>query len=116
MDASMLGMNLYVIVTTPIAERERIVEALPDHLAHQVRIEKEGILFAAGPLFDEGTDRPSAGMIIVRARDFDEARAIADRDPMHACGLRSYTVQRWRVNEGRYTVTVDYSDQTARIG
>lgn len=115
MDSSMLGMNLFVIVTMPVAERERIKEALPEHLAHQVRIEKEGILFAAGPLFDENGETPAAGMIVVRARDFAEARAIADRDPMHARGLRSYTVQRWVVNEGRYTVTVDYSDQTARI-
>lgn len=61
-------------------------------------------------------DKPATGMIVVRARDFEEARAFADRDPMHARGLRSYSVQRWRVNEGRYTVTVDYSDQTARIG
>ncbi len=112
----MLGMNLYVIVTTPAVEREKMVEALPEHLEHQVRIEKEGILFAAGPLFDEGGDRPAAGMIVVRAKDFDEARAIADRDPMHARGLRSSTIQRWVVNEGRYTVTVDYSDQRARIG
>jgi hypothetical protein len=30
-------------------------------------------------------------------------------------GLRTFTLQKWRVNEGRITVTVDFSDQTMKI-
>jgi hypothetical protein len=46
---------------------------------------------------------------------FEEAEAIAKEDPLHKAGLRTFTLQKWRVNEGRITVTVDFSDQTMKI-
>ena len=54
------------------------------------------------------------GMIIVRADSFEQARAIADRDPFHKAGLRSYSVDRWSLNEGSLTFTVNFSDQSVR--
>ena len=55
-------------------------------------------------------------MFVLRANSFEEAEAICQTDPLHAAGLRSYTIQKWRMNEGSITVTVNFSDQTARIG
>jgi len=110
----MLGKELYVIHTMPAAPREQIVELLPQHLEHQVRLEKSGIMFAAGPMADEdGT--PAGGLIVIRAAPFAAAREIADADPLHRAGLRTYTLRRWTVNEGSYTVRVNYSDQTVII-
>lgn len=54
-------------------------------------------------------------MFVLRAKSFGEAEAIAWGDPLHEAGLRTFTIQRWRVNEGSYTVTVNYSDQSAKI-
>ena len=48
---------------------------------------------------------------MIRADSFAEARRIADTDPFHAQGLRTYTVEQWTVNEGSYTVRLTYSDQ-----
>ncbi|MGH7095352.1 MAG: YciI family protein [Stellaceae bacterium] len=114
MSGNMLGKQLYVIHTVPAAPRERIIELLPQHLEHQVRLEKSGVMFAAGPMVDEDGN-PAGGMIVVRAASFAEAREIADSDPLHRAQLRSYTIQRWTVNEGCYTVRVNYSDQTVTI-
>ena len=114
--AAMLAKDVYVIVTrqvdptTPIAR-----EMMQAHLARQVELEKAGIMFAAGPMFADGAQTPEAGMIVVRAASFAEADAIAAADPLHKAGLRAYTLRRWRINEGSYTVTVNYSDQTMRI-
>lgn len=113
--SSMLRQSLYVITTTP-ARGPGMQEKLPAHLDYQIKMEREGILFGAGPLFEEGSDVPYGGMIILRAKDEAEARELADQDPFHAAGLRSYTVQRWLLNEGSMTFTVRYSDQTAVIG
>ena len=110
---SFLGRELYVYFSTPAAPREEISKKIKDHLAYQVKLETEGTLFAAGPMFEEGAETPVRGMIVVRAANFDEAKAIADADPLHAAGLRTYTLDRWKVNEGSYTVTVKYSDQSA---
>jgi hypothetical protein len=109
-----LGRQFYVIHTVPKASREELDRMLPEHLQHQIRLEKEGIMFAAGPMANEdGT--PAGGLIVIRAKDFAEARTIADRDPFHKAGLRTYTLRRWTVNEGSYGVRVHYSDQSVTI-
>ena len=107
----MLGKTFFAILTeaAPGTTREQLGATLPAHLDHQVRLEQEGILFAAGPL--DAEDGSRRGLIVIRAESFEEARRIADTDPFHAQGLRTYTVERWTVNEGSYTVRLTYSDQ-----
>ena len=109
-----LGKEMYLVITRPVRSPE-IEKRLTDHLNHQIKLEKEGVLFAAGPLYPRGANVPEAGMFILRANSFEEAEAIAKTDPLHAAGLRSFTLQKWRVNEGSFTVTVNYSDQTMTI-
>jgi hypothetical protein len=73
-------------------------------------------MFVAGPLFDEGSDKPVAGMFVIRASSFEEAKAFADADPLHKAGLRSSTLRKWQVNEGQFEVKINIFDQTAVIG
>ena len=107
----MLGKTFFAILTeaAPGITREQLGATLPAHLDHQVRLEQEGVLFAAGPL--DAEDGSRRGLIVIRAETFEEARRIADTDPFHAQGLRTYTVEQWTVNEGSYTVRLTYSDQ-----
>ena len=109
--APMLNQELYVVRTTP-ARAEGTLELLPAHLEYQTKLEREGKLFGAGPFFEEGDDAPIGGLIILRASSFDEARALADADPMHANNLRQYTIQKWILNEGAISMTIRYSDQS----
>ncbi|MBD19493.1 MAG: hypothetical protein CMM37_00440 [Rhodospirillaceae bacterium] len=111
----MLQKDLYVIFTRPVAPREELLKLLPKHLARQVELEKEGILFAAGPMEPQDKDQVRTGMIIVRADSFDEADEIAKADPFHAAGLREYEIWNWSMNEGSFTVTINYSDQSAVV-
>ena len=55
-----LGKNFDVIVTTPVAPREALDKMLAEHLAHQIRLEKQGIMFAAGPLTGEDGNASAA--------------------------------------------------------
>jgi hypothetical protein len=114
MTQKFLGKEMYLVITRPVRSAD-IAPRLADHLAHQVALEKRGVLFAAGPLYPRGSNTPEAGMFILRASSFEEADAIARTDPLHEAGLRTYTIQKWRVNEGRITLTVDFSDQTMKI-
>jgi uncharacterized protein YciI len=108
----MLRKELYVISTMP-ARSEEIQKLLKEHLDYQVSIEREGKLFGAGPIWNEDSDIPVGGMIIVYADSFEQARAIADADPLHASGLRQYSVNKWQLNEGSLSFTVRLSDQSA---
>ena len=111
----MLQKDLYVIFTRAVAPREEIMKMLPQHLERQVELEKQGILFAAGPMEPEDSDKPRTGMIIVRADSFEHANEIAMADPFHAAGLREYDVCNWSMNEGSFTVTINYSDKSADV-
>ena len=111
-----LGMTLYVIETTGVPERaSEAGNFMQEHLAHQDNLERQGIMFGACSLRGEDAadgGPPTQGLIIIRADSFEHAREIADADPMHANGLRTYTVRRWRLNEGTFNVRINFSDQS----
>jgi hypothetical protein len=115
MTEKFLGKEMYLVVTRPVRGPGIDDQRLADHLAHQIWLEKQGILFAAGPLYSSSSAVPEAGMFVLRAKSFEEAEAIANGDPLHQAGLRTFTLQKWRINEGSYTVTVNYSDQSVQI-
>ena len=79
------------------------------HIDHQIDLEKRGIMFGAGPVFDaKGTHE--YGLIMIRADNTEEAKAIADSDPMHQTGTRTYTLHQWSMNEGHIDVGIDFSN------
>ena len=110
----LLAKELYIIITSPLRGKWGPDEMLA-HLEHQVELERKGVMFGAGPLQDGDKDGPTRGMFIVRAKSFAEAKKIADAEPLHRAGHRTYKLYKWRLNEGSMTFTVNYSDQTVRI-
>jgi hypothetical protein len=34
---------------------------------------------------------------------------------MHSAGVRTYTLYQWSMNEGRLTITLDFSDRSYRL-
>lgn len=106
----MMRKELYLISSRCLVEPGELQAELRAHLLYLIKLEKEGVLFASGPLFDESDAMTGDGITIVRAAGFDGARDIADQDPFVIAGLREPHIRRWIVNEGRITVSVDLSD------
>jgi len=101
--------RLWMIRATDIpGSGARDEEMLKRHLAHQDELERQGILFGAGPVFDEQGNR-EYGMIIIRAESAEDARRIADTDPMFQEKRRNYTIHQWLLNEGRINLAIDFS-------
>lgn len=110
MHAKMLHKQLYIIFSEPTDKTGDRRKIFPKHIEYQLKIEKAGILFAAGPFVD-GKGKPQGpGMIVVRAKNMVEAKKIADADPFHKQGYRKYRIQAWQVNEGGFNVHVKFSD------
>lgn len=110
--SSMLQKQLYAIFTSPTNGLEPVFARLEEHLAFQVELEHQGIMFAAGPLWtDDEQHWRGEGMVIVRAGSADDARAIAERDPMHRSGARTFRIRPWMVNEGSVSVRLNFSSQ-----
>jgi uncharacterized protein len=113
---AMLQKQLYAIFTTPTNGLGPVFATIEEHLKFQVELEKQGVMFAAGPLWaDEGDAWEGEGLVIVRAASKEEATAIAGRDPMHVSGARSFRVRPWMINEGSLTVRLDFSTQSFTI-
>ena len=107
-----LAFELYVVVSTPCGSEEAVKSYLGDHLDYQAEQELQGRLAFAGPLSDEsGEIMDGTGMIIYRTDSLEAARAIANSDPMHSSGARSFTIRRWLINEGSLSLNVKLSKQ-----
>jgi hypothetical protein len=100
-----LAKQLYVVFTKPTGGIGPVMANLADHLQFQQQLERDGIMFAAGPNWtDDEREWEGEGMVVVRAGSIADARAIAARDPMHISGARTFQVRPWLVNEGAITV------------
>ncbi|MFV8320302.1 YciI family protein [Mycobacterium sp. 23] len=95
-----VGLTLYVVMS--VAQGLDDVQAhIEDHLGYLRELEDRGVLVAAGPVWtDDGDFFEGDGMLIYRTGSVLEARAIADADPMHASGARTYRITPWFVHDG----------------
>ncbi|MEY8099786.1 YciI family protein [Falsihalocynthiibacter sp. S25ZX9] len=116
-DRGSLALELYIVQSTPAIAPPEMLKLLPEHLAYQGEMEAQGSLVMAGPVSDEtGEEMQGSGLIIYRADSLKNARKIAELDPMHAKGGRTFTVRRWLVNEGSLTISVQLSHQKVSVG
>tara|TARA_B100001939_G_scaffold288765_1_gene259707 strand:- start:100 stop:492 length:393 start_codon:yes stop_codon:yes gene_type:complete len=114
--SQMLNKDLYVVFTTPTNGMGPIMENIEAHLKFQVSLEEKGIMFGAGPFWEDNeSDWKGEGMVIIRANSLAEAREIAASDPMHSSGARSFTVRPWLLNEGTLNIKLDYSKGTFEV-
>jgi len=112
-----LAKELFVVFSNPIVPLDDMMETLPQHLAYQGELEARGVLVMAGPMADEsGQNMVGESLIIYRANSIEEARAVADKDPMHIAGKKAYTVRPWLLNEGRLELSIGLSDQSVGFG
>ncbi len=111
-----LAMELFVVKSTPAGDMDLVKATLPAHLAYQKDMEAAGHLVMAGPVSDAtGEMMEAEGMIIYRAATLDDARALAQGDPMHDVGARTFDIRKWLVNEGSLSFTVSLSSQSVKL-
>ena len=110
MHGKMLHKQLYIIFSEPTEKTGDRRKIFPKHIEYQLKIEKAGILFAAGPFVDAKGNPQGPGMIVVRAKNMAEAKKIAEADPFHKQGYRKYRIQAWQINEGGFNLSVKFSD------
>ena len=110
-----LALELFVVESTPAKSLEDVKANLPDHLAYQQTLEVSGVLAFAGPLSDlTGELMQGTGLVVYRAQSMEQAKQIADNDPMHLSGARQYTLRKWLINEGSLSLNVGLS--TKHVG
>lgn len=111
----MLRKKLFVVLSKGGATPEQIVALLPQHLEYMIGLEKQGLLFASGPLSASPGAPAGDGLTILRAANAEEARKIASTDPFVVNKLRTFDIREWTVMEGSLGVKINFSDQTLEI-
>jgi hypothetical protein len=111
----MLRKKLYAVFSRGGATAEQLGAVLPDHLEYMIGLEKQGVLFASGPLTTAPGRPVGDGLTILRAGSEDEARKIAAADPFVVHKVRTFEVREWTVMEGSFGVRLNFSDQTLEI-
>jgi len=111
-----LALELYAVQSEPAAAPEVMKQRLPEHLAYQAEQEKLGNLVMAGPMSDaSGEMMEGVGLIIYRAKSLAAAKSLAEKDPMHSTGTRTFSIRRWLVNEGSLSLNVKLSSQSVSL-
>jgi uncharacterized protein YciI len=111
----MLRKKFYVLLSTPVVAPEKIMPHLAAHLDYMIGLEKRGVVFASGPLANADGPITGQGLTVLRAKDADEARAIAEADPFFINGLRSFELKEWTVMEGMLGLRINFSDQSIEV-
>lgn len=112
----MLRLQLYAVFTTPANGLGPVMANIEEHLKFQIQLEADGIMLGAGPFWkDDEQTWGGEGMVIIRADSLAHAKEIAEKDPMHSSGARTFTVRPWLLNEGGLSVKVRFSDGSREI-
>ncbi len=111
----MLRKRLFVVLSKAQAAPEQIAALLPDHLLYMIGLERQGLVFASGPLTEPGGSPRGDGLTVLRAASAEEARQIAARDPFFVNGLRTFEVLEWTVMEGSVGLKVNFSDRSVEV-
>src|SRR5581483_7840856 len=111
----MLRKKLYVVLSKPVGTPDQLQMFLSAHLEYMIGLEKRGHVFASGPLSDGDGPPSGLGLTILRAKDANEARALAEADPFFKNGLRTFDLKEWTIMEGTLGVRVNLSDQSVEV-
>nr|WP_320132309.1 YciI family protein [uncultured Holophaga sp.] len=116
-DTTHAGMQklFYVCTTVPQRPPEELEQHLDAHKSYLKQLEQQGLIFAAGPLLNEEARFDGLGMIVYAAQSYAQAKSLADNDPFHAKGLRTYTLKPWQVNEGSLGLKLVFSEGSFRL-
>ena len=111
-----LRRKLYAIFGKTIVPPEKLIPLLPAHLEYLIGLEKRGLLFASGPLTEVGAGPlGGGGLTVLRVASADEAREIAEAEPLAKNGLRTFEIKEWTILEGTLGLRVNLSDQSVEV-
>ena len=110
----LLGHDYWLILSTPAegTDQTAIASRAGEHVRWLLQLERDDILFLSGPLLSGPGTGPGSGATVIRAADAGAAEAVAARDPFALAGLRTFTVHRWRLNEGSIDVRISLGTAT----
>jgi uncharacterized protein YciI len=109
-----LAQDYWVVLWRPSegTTADDVAAHLDAHLAWMLRLEREGLVLASGPLLEGPGVGPGAGLTVLRVPDAESAAKVAAQDPFVVADVRGFDVLRWRLMEGALTVRLSFGTST----
>ena len=83
----------YVIMLTLSKKEKATREIFQSHVQYLKKLENSGQLVLAGPFTNfEG------GMVVIKAASYDEAKRVAESDPVVKEGVENYEIRIWELS------------------
>lgn len=111
---SRMWKRCFYVMTRRVVDPTKLGPVALDHYRWIIDLEKRGLVMLSGPVFTKN-DVQGAGMTVFRTDSWEEAEKLAMADPFFTAGGVEFEMVRWQINEGRVSVSVDFSDQTFEV-
>lgn len=94
MDNSTYDSHVLYVILLSINHGKKLTEpVIREHVSFLRKLEDKNQLVLCGPFLDY-----KGGMVIIRAKSMEEAKAIAESDPFVSSGLESYEIRTMEVS------------------
>lgn len=113
--APMIKKTLWVVLSAAKASSAEMEPHAPEHLRYMNRLEAQGVLWGSGPFIVPGV-AVGDGLTIFNVADEAEVHGLMAEEPLTKLGLRTYTVRKWELREGKIAIDLFLSQSKAALG
>jgi uncharacterized protein len=111
--APMIKRPLWVVLNSRKASRSEMKPYVAEHLQYMNGLEEQGLLWGSGPFIETGVVVGDGLTIFNVAEEADVHKLMAE-EPLVKRGLRSYSVRKWELREGK--ISIDLFLSQSRFG
>jgi uncharacterized protein len=111
--APMIKRPLWVVLNSRKASSSEMEPYVAEHLDYMNKLEERGLLWGSGPFIEPGVVVGDGLTIFNVAEEADVHKLMAE-EPLVKRGLRSYSVRKWELREGK--ISIDLFLSQSRFG
>ena len=82
----------YYLMFRNVVDGSLVPDLMLDHYQWLIRLEKQGKVFASGPMFDKDGEK-SAGVTVFSTETWEEAEVLDAEDPFFSAGAMEYSLK-----------------------
>jgi len=113
--ARMIRKSLWVVVSTAEVPSAQMEPHAPEHLHYMNDLETRGLVWASGPFVVPG-ELVGDGLTIFNVPEETDVHRLMKEEPLTKRGMRTYTVRRWELREGRMAIDLYLSQSKFGLG
>lgn len=113
--APMVKKTLWVVLSTAKASSAEMEPHAAEHLRYMNSLEAKGLLWGSGPFMVPGVV-VGDGLTIFNVPDETDVHRLMADEPLTKLGMRTYTVHRWALREGKIAIELFLSQSKVALG